>query len=245
MSFLTVIKLRRHGRARRPQGLSNGDCRDAWAWPLPMPAMRVWVCALVLGVFSLGAAAQADFDRAKQGQRYRAWLAQFENDVRHYRSEIAKGGAQTDEEVARIFAHSVVPGSRAITNVREVFGSGGPDYSRGGEIVFVGPAPVVLQTLRVSVPAGAGGTFPESKESRFPRDLSVWYMHIDSSEDSQSRYFESREVFDPYHLPPTGKLERHAYPFLLFEDRGDALRFGGFSAEYWGLVQYLLQLQYM
>ena len=58
-----------------------------------MPAIRIWVCALVLGLFNLGAVAQADFDRAKQGQRYRVWLAQFENDVRHYRSEIAKGGA--------------------------------------------------------------------------------------------------------------------------------------------------------
>ena len=184
-------------------------------------------------------------DRAKQGQRYRVWLAQFENDVRHYRSEIAKGGASTDEEIARIFARSVVPDSRAINNVRDVFGSGGPDYSRGGEIVFVGPAPVLLRTLRASVPAGAGGTFPESTQSHFPRDLSVWYMHIDGSEDSQSRYFEAHEVFNPYRLPPPGKLERHAYPFLLFEDHDDALRFGGFSAEYWGLVQYLLQLQYM
>ena len=52
-------------------------------------------------------------------------------------------------------------------------------------------------------------------------------------------YLESPGNFTPYRLPPAGKLERNAFPFVLMDTRGDTLRLGGVSRELAGLMAYL------
>jgi len=95
-----------------------------------------------------------------------------------------------------------------------------------------------------SVPAGYGGLFPEAPGSHFPSDrFSVWYMHIGGSEVLQA-YFDDKAQFPNYQLPPEGMLKRHAYPFLLFEDAGYALRLAGIGAEWMGAAVYLHRKQY-
>ncbi len=204
---------------------------------------RLGACVWVLALASLSAQAQSGFDRVKQGERYRAWLTQFEADLQQYRQRLARGGAQSTDEVAAIFHRTLVPDSRAVRNVQQIFGTGEPDYSRGGEIIFVGAAPLLLGQLRRSLPAGAGGDYPEEAQSPFPPGLSVWYMHIDSSDAIDDRCF-GPGVFDTYHLPPSGTFERKAYPFLVFEDRRPALRLGGISAEFVAVLQCVDQTQY-
>ncbi len=202
------------------------------------------VVAVLLQTVCVSALAQASFDRARQGERYRAWLAQFETDLRIYRAALAKGQAQSADEVAEIFKRSVVPGSRAHNNVQQMFGSQRPDYSTSGEIVFIGEGRLLLNLLHKSIPAGDGGAFPEAAGSAFPTGLSVWYMHVDAGDELEEDYFASPEYFEPYRLPPHGVLARKAYPFLLFEDGPDRLRLGGFSAEYWRILEIVWNSQF-
>lgn len=202
------------------------------------------IVALLLQMVCLPALAEASFDRAKQGERYRAWLAQFETDLKIYRAALADGKAQSADDVADIFRRSVVPGSRAHNNAQQIFGSQRPDYSTSGEIVFVGEARVLLNLLHRSVPAGYGGVFPEAAGSAFPSGLSVWYMHVDGGDELEQDYFASPKYFEPYRLPPHGVLVRKAYPFLLFEDAPDRLRLGGFSAEYWRILEIVWNIQF-
>lgn len=192
--------------------------------------------------------AQADtppaFDRAAAGARYRAWEARFENDLRVYAKERAAGKAAAPKDVERIFAHSLAPGSRAISNVQQLFSGTTADYTQSGEIIFVGPRVLLLKMLKNSYPAGQGGAFPEPPGSTFPPGLTVWYMHIQSGDLLEERYFSNPAIFKPYHLPPNGTLERDAYPFLLFEDKNGELRLGGFGREYWGALETLWNVQF-
>lgn len=200
--------------------------------------------ALLLQVACLPALAEAGFDRAREGERYRTWLAQFESDLKIYRAAQANGKEQNAGKVADIFKRSLVPGSHALNIVRDTFGSQRPDYASSGEIVFAGEAPVLLNLLRNSVPAGYGGAFAEPAGSAFPSGLSVWYMHVDAAEEREQDYFASPRYFTPYRLPPYGVLARKAYPFLLFEDGPGRLRLGGVSAEYWGLFEIIWDSQF-
>lgn len=195
-------------------------------------------------IFVLAQAAAPEFDRAAAAERYRAWEARFEQDLRKYAEESADNKAMTDKDIERIFAASVVPDSRAITNIRALFGDNKPAYTVSGEIVFSGGQTLLLKLLRQSYPAGQGGIFPEAADSPFPAKLSVWYMHIQGGELLESNYFSSPRHFNPYHLPANGVLERDAYPFLMFEERGDSLRWGGIGREYWGALTTLWNVQF-
>lgn len=203
------------------------------------------VVALLLQMASLPALAQTSFDRAKQGERYRAWLAQFETDLKAYRIALAQGKAQSAEEVADIFRRSIVPGSRAHNNAHQIFGSQRSDYSSSGEIVFVGQGRVLLNLLHESLPAGYGGAFPEAVDSPFPAGLAVWYMHVGAGDELEEEYFASPKYFEPYRLPPYGVLMRKAYPFLLFEDNSERLRLGGFGVEYWRILEIVWNKQFL
>lgn len=196
---------------------------------------RLRAATFLLGLMlSVGSAfAQATFDRAAQAVRYRAWLAQFEQDAQQYKEELQEGTASTDEDVARIFKRTVVPGSRGILNVRTLFGG-----ITNGQISYGEVGRTALYFLNASVPAGYGGAFPET-DSKYTKGASVWYMHIDYNYLLQEDYFENPAIFDQYQLPPNGVLKRKAYPFLMFDDREQELKFSGFSQEYWGAVQYL------
>lgn len=186
------------------------------------------------------------FDRASEGQRYRRWLADFQRDVRRLATEVTADTALTLEHVHRCCASTVVPHSRAASNVLEWVGSSRPTRRSGsyGEIAWAGPLQLVLRVLSLSVPAGNGGLYPEPAGSDLPdRALSVWYMHINGGEDLQ-RYFDHPKSFAPYHLPPDGQLERKAYPFLLFEDQPTGLRWGGIGQEWFGAIQSLYDMQF-
>ncbi len=90
-----------------------------------------------------------------------------------------------------------------------------------------------MAVLDSAIPAGQGGLYPETDAALNVADLTVWYLHVDVG-DMTNTYLLSGEHFTPYRLPPPGKLERNAYPFLLMDTRDDALRLGGISSELWG-----------
>ncbi|MNR04455.1 hypothetical protein D3C85_1204190 [compost metagenome] len=95
-----------------------------------------------------------------------------------------------------------------------------------------------MGVLESAIPAGQGGIYPETEASLKGPDLTVWYMHVDVG-DMTNTYLLSPQNFTPYRLPPAGTLERKAYPFLLMESREGALRLGGVSGELWGLIVHL------
>ena len=198
-----------------------------------------------LGFFFMVCAAPGwAFDRVKEGERYRQWYAQFQKDIEALREHVPSGQPISNAEVERWCANSLVPGSRAIDNVRGWVSGGGGVSAAGGGIVIVGPTRIVISLLESSMPAGQGGWYPEKEGSPFPdKTLRVWYMHIPGTSILQT-YFDEKSNFDPYRLPPDGVLERKAYPFLLFEDKGGRLRFGGVSQEWFGAVQYLHNIQF-
>jgi hypothetical protein len=68
-------------------------------------------------------------------------------------------------------------------------------------------------------------------------------MHV-GGRDALQAYFNDKTHFPMYQLPPNGTLRRHAYPFLLFDESGDAVRLAGFGAEWMGAVIHLQRKQY-
>lgn len=205
--------------------------------------MRRLLAGLLCCALLMGAAPVSAFDRVKEGERYRQWYAQLQKDIESLLAHVPSGAPLTNEDIERWCANSLVPGSRAIHNLRDWL-SGGAGISRaGGGIAIVGPTTILISLLESSIPAGQGGLFPEKEGSGFPdKTLTVWYMHIPGNSVLQP-YFDDARNFKPYRLPAEGVLERNAFPFLLFEDKGGRLRFGGVSQEWFGAVQYLHGIQ--
>ena len=204
------------------------------------PAARwcaAWFCVAWLGVGGLGLlpagnAWAAGFDRAAELVRYRAWLTDFKHDLDRFS---ASPRALSDAELDALFARTVVPGSRGAAFIRQSFALRGSD---GAYFPQTGPRTVFLGVLDSGIPAGQGGLYPESDPALKVADLTVWYLHVDVG-DMTNTYLLSDKHFTPYRLPPPGKLERNAYPFLLMDTRDGALRLGGVSSELWGLIVYL------
>lgn len=193
---------------------------------------RALAACLCLGcLFTANATAQ-DFDRAAELKRYRAWFTAFTRDM----DQLATArGPLSDAQLDALFERSVVPGSRAAGFIRETF------TRRTGDGAYRpqhGPRPVFMGVLASGIPAGQGGIYPESDAAFQGKDLTVWYLHVDVG-DMTNTYLLSSGQFTPYRLPPAGAFERRAYPFLLMESRDGALRLGGVSAELWGLVAWL------
>ena len=185
------------------------------------------------------------FDRVSAGQRYRQWYAQLQSDLYDLVENVPRNRPVTREDVERWCARSVVPGSRAVPNLVE-FLSVLPSLENGKQkrLSYPSALRLIMGVLDLSLPAGDGGLFPEAVGAPFPnKTLQVWYMHIDGGSLLQP-YFADTNAFKPYHLPASGTLERDAYPFLLFEDGKNGLRFGGFGQEWWGAVSTLNNAQY-
>lgn len=119
--------------------------------------------------------------------------------------------------VAEIFATSALKGSEGFTRL----------VPSGG---------LLAQALLGGAVKALGRCVPSPV--RRAKDLSVWYLHVDVG-DMTNTYLLSSGAFTPYRLPPAGTFERRAYPFLLMDTRDGALRLGGISAELWGLVAWL------
>jgi hypothetical protein len=197
-------------------------------------ALRRWMAAwLCLGCLLAGSAAMAqDFNRAAELKRYRTWLKEFQQDMDRLS---ATRRPISGEQLDAMFERTVVPGSRAAGFIRGTF------TQRGGDGAYVpryGPRPVFMGVLESAIPAGQGGIYPETEAALKGPDLTVWYMHVDVG-DMTNTYLLSPQNFTPYRLPPAGTLERKAYPFLLMESREGALRLGGVSGELWGLIVHL------
>lgn len=198
------------------------QARRGWRNPLAC-------LGLCLGLLLAGPAQAQDFDRAAELQRYRAWMQRFTQDMGTLASRRA---ALTESQLDALFARSVVPGSRASAFIRQAF------TQPAGEHAYLpvhGPRAVVMAVFNSAIPAGEGGPYPETDPSLQGLDLTVWYLHVDVG-DMTNTYLESPANFSPYRLPPAGKLERNAFPFVLMETRGDALRLGGVSRELAGLI---------
>jgi hypothetical protein len=203
--------------------------------------LQAGVCAALAG--SQGAWA---LDRVKAGERYRAWLVQLTSDVATVAREAPREELITLAQIHQFCSASIVPNSRAAGNFMSWLNQSRQHGERtvSGEIVFVGPLTIILRLLEASMPAGRGGLFPESQDSGFPdRSLEVWYMHVHAGEHLQ-RYFDDKQIFKPYHLPPEGQLVRDAYPFLMFDDQGPVPRLGGFGREWFGAVDVTYNMQF-
>lgn len=187
------------------------------------------------------------FDRVAAGRRYRDWLRRLHAELAQLDRELPRAQAVAPADVDRFCVSSIVPASRASGTIAQLLSEARRHgaTSRSGEIVFLGSLRVVLGLLGASMPAGQGGRFPEEAGSAFAGTaLNAWYMHVHAGE-ALERYFGEGGRFKPYRLPQDGELVRDAYPFLLFDDREAALRFGGFSSEWWGAVETLYHRQFM
>jgi hypothetical protein len=207
--------------------------------PLAPPAaswvrrwLAAWLCVGCLAFLLAGNAWSQEFNRAAELVRYRAWLTDFKQDLDRLS---ASRRPLSEAELDAMFARTVVPGSRAAGFIRQSFARRGSD---GAYLPQPGPRAVFLGVLDSGIPAGQGGVYPEADPALKVADLTVWYLHVDVG-DMTNTYLLSDKHFTPYRLPPPGKLERNAYPFLLMDTHGGALRLGGVSSELWGLVAYL------
>lgn len=184
-----------------------------------------------------GASLAQTFDRQAENQRYQQWLQDFQQDFQQLRQSPDRANADVD----KLFANTLVPGSRASQLVKELARAQGD--STHGEIRFVGIQRVFMAALSHSVVAGDGGVYPETQAAFKQQTLRVRYMHVDGGGRLEN-YFNNPEIFKPYRLPAPGVLTRDAYPFLLFEDAQGKLRLGGVSKEFWDLVKYMDAQQY-
>jgi hypothetical protein len=181
------------------------------------------------------------FDADSAPLRYRNWVTRFRHDIEMLRAGVAGTAGASEEQVGINCSSSIVPHSRATLMVSEWLTdlAHKRDASRYAGLSFI-----AILLLEDSVPAGYGGLFQEAPEIRFPSGrFSVWYMHV-GGPDALQAYFDDKTQFPHYELPATGTLKRHAYPFLLFEDTGNALRLAGISAEWMGAAIYLQRKQY-
>lgn len=188
-------------------------------------------CLCVGWLFTTSATAQ-DFNRAAEFKRYRAWFTVFTQDMDRLATTRSP---LSDAQLDALFERSVVPGSRAAGFIRQIFTRSTGDGTYRSQ---QGPRPVFMGVLASGIPAGQGGIYPESDAAFQGKDLTVWYLHVDVG-DMTNTYLLSSGQFTPYRLPPAGAFERRAYPFLLMESRDGALRLGGVSAELWGLITWL------
>jgi len=193
---------------------------------------RVLTACLCLAWLLAGNAMAQEFDRAAELKHYRAWLDVFTQDMDRL---AATREPLTDAQLDALFERSVVPGSRGAGFIRGAFARQTGD---GAYRSHYGPRPVFMGVLESGIPAGQGGRYPETDDTLASTDLTVWYLHVDVG-DMTNTYLLSSGQFTPYRLPPAGTFERKAYPFLLMESREGALRLGGVSAELWGLVTWL------
>lgn len=194
--------------------------------------LAAWLCLGCLGLLPAGHALAQEFNRAAELARYRTWLSAFKQDLDQLS---AMPGPLSQAQLEAMFARTVVPGSRGAGFIRQAFTQRG---SEGAYFPKSGPRAVLMAVLDGAIPAGQGGLYPETDAALNVADLTVWYLHVDVG-DMTNTYLLSGEHFTPYRLPPPGKLERNAYPFLLMDTRDDALRLGGISSELWGLIAYL------
>lgn len=194
--------------------------------------LTAWLCLGLLNLLLAGNAWTQDFDRAAQQQRYRAWLAVFKQDMDRLASTRRP---LSEDELDAMFAGSVVPGSRGAAFIRQTF------TQRANGAAYVprpGPRPVFMAVLDSAIPAGQGGRYPEDDPALDATPLTVWYLHVDVG-DMTNTYLLSEKHFTPYRLPAPGTLARNAYPFVLMDLQGATPRLGGISAELWGLITYL------
>ncbi|WP_061304179.1 hypothetical protein [Achromobacter piechaudii] len=190
------------------------------------------LCLLCLSLLLAGNAMAQDFNRAAELARYRVWFKDFTADLDAF---AGMRGPLTEAQLDERFSRTVVPGSRGASFIRQSFTRRDQDGSyypqAGSRTIFMG-------VLASAIPAGQGGVYPETTPTLDVGPLTVWYMHVDVG-DMANTYLLSPDHFTPYRLPPPGKLERNAYPFLLMDTREGALRLGGISSELWGLIVYL------
>lgn len=208
-----------------------------------MTSRREFLVASALFPFPCAGAATHAFNGANK--RYRQWLAQLHVDLAQLAAHADGTASVSHEQIEQYCSTSIVPRSRGAHLLGELL-AGAAERRREGRVRgrYAGPDMVTLRLLDVSVPAGYGGLFPEAIGSEFPSNrFSVWYMHLGVGAALQP-YFDDKTRFSPYGLPPDGQLRRKAFPFVLFETSGSALRLAGVSAEWLGAADYLIQKQY-
>lgn len=230
MVAMAMASVRLALRRRRLHGLRSGALALALLAGLDAAQAQVQTSAQAQSQAQRQVPAQA-FDRQAQTQRFARWVSDFQRDFR----KLDGVRNPTDADIERIFADTIVPGSRAVTFVRQM--SEQPEGSTAGGIAFAGPRRLVLSVLRQAVVAGDGGPYTDAPPGKAPQQLRAWYLHIDGG-GMLEPLFADREIYTDYRLPATGTLEREVYPFLLFQE-GPTLRLGAITREFWAVIQYL------
>ena len=184
-------------------------------------------------------------DRADASRRYRLWLVQLSDDLARMAADVGASGSLTPAQVEQYCGNSIVPKSRGAALLVQLSERASPRRrSHRQANRYLDHTAIMLALLHSSVPAGDGGGFPENPGSRFAAiDSRVWYMHVDGGEKLHG-YFADQRRFPHYLLPPSGTLERQAYPFLLFDDGHESIRLAGVSEEWMGAVVALYNNQF-
>jgi hypothetical protein len=199
------------------------------------------VLTAVLVASSVHPAHAQTFDRISAKKQYTDWVLRFATDFRTLLDAAETGSANT-ALVDKAFSHSVIPDSRMARMLREFADK--PEMLRGnrGDPPVAGRAIIMLMALGNALPAGYGG--PYYNEKPIPSDAGsfIWYLHVHTDETT-SGVFRNTKVFDPYHLPPYGVMERKAYPFINFREVDGSLYATGLSAEFLDVVEALWHRQ--
>jgi hypothetical protein len=203
------------------------------------PALQRFIrlLALILTVslvaMTVGLAHAETFDRVAAKKRYVDWYGRFEADFRMFAQAVGTASAESLDKprVNRIFAQSVVPDSRMAGMLLGL--ANRPNMMRGnqGDPPVGAHTYVMLRTLRSALPAGYGGAYTNKEPIPSDAGSFIWYLHVHSGE-TNSGVFRNPEVFNPYHLPPYGVMERNAYPFIVFCEIEGKLYAAGLSAEF-------------
>lgn len=197
---------------------------------------RYGLCVIAAVWWMIHAPAAQAFDRQAQTQRYLQWVQNFERDMQ----KLAQVRQPSDADIERLFATTIVPSSRAVSFVRELAQQEGTSVAGG--VRYQGTADIAVALLKDAVVAGDGGLYTDHPPGQAELKLRVLYLHFDGA-GRLERHFSDKELFPNYHLPADGKLERGAYPFLLFDD-GPTLRLGAITPEFWDIVRFLSNSQF-
>jgi TPR repeat protein len=174
-------------------------------------------------------ATATSFDRIAAKKRYQDWYRRFQANFRVFAKAVGTDSLDA-ARVNKIFADSVVPDSRMIRTLLGFVVE--PDAMRGsyGDPPVAARTYVMLRMMEHALPAGYGGPFRTAYPRASDAGSFIWYLHLHTNE-ATSDVFLNPGIFNAYHLPPYGVMERKAYPFISFCEVGGKLYVAGLSAE--------------
>ncbi|ALN91601.1 hypothetical protein LG3211_2634 [Lysobacter gummosus] len=178
---------------------------------------------------------------------YADWVQRFTADY----SASAKRDGEGEDGIARAFAHSVAPDSLALAYLRELAGQRQlHGASVHAQIATAAPGRVVAEVIGGSVFAGSAGRHPgadfgpalPAKESF--EGVYIWFSGDDEGKRPIRSALQSKWRRDALRVPAEGRVERDAFPLLIFRRIGGKLYLAAFTREFQAVVEPLYQQQW-